>query len=500
MARIIAIDWDRHEARCVVASAAGGRLRILTARSVRLVDWTEGGESRPDVVGSLRAVLDDTRAGRAVVLVGVDRANVELMNLTLPPAKPGELPQLVAMQVFRESQTAEDDAIVDFAPFGEPGEPGEDRQGVPSAQPTQVMAAVLSKVQMEKIRAACSGAGVKPSRILLRPLAAASLFARRVSPTERVCLLVSPVGNEADLVVLMEGRVVFQRTVRLPDEVGEEPTAQRLAGEIRRTLMVAQQGPLAANPVERVFVFGGSEEHQQLTEIVAADLGVTVSVVDPFEITDVPDDGPTERPGRFAALVGMILDESYGAHAVDFLHPKRPPPPVDRRRIVVAAVAAAVLAVVAVGYYAWSEVSAADEEVQRLTAELKARDDLLKRTTEPRQLVDAIHDWQSGEVIWLDELRDLSLRFPSGRELIVQRMTMASDRSGGGGIEFNGTMRDQEVINRMEQNVRDQYHEVRSKRVQERDQGKGYPWVFETSMSVAGRDKESYVEQQAVAR
>jgi hypothetical protein len=340
---------------------------------------------------------------------------------------------------------------------------------------------------------------VKPSRILLRPLAAASLFVRRVSPTERVCLLVSPVGNEADLVVLMEGRVVFQRTVRLPDEVAEEPTAQRLAGEIRRTLMVAQQGPLAANAVERVYVFGGSEEHQQLTEAVAADLGVTVSVVDPFEITDVPDDGPTERPGRFAALVGMILDESYGAHAVDFLHPKRPPPPVDRRRIVVAAVVAAVLAVVALGYYAWSEVAAADEEVQRLTDELKERDDLLKRTAEPRQLVEAVRDWQSGEIVWLDELRDLSLRFPSGRELIVQRMTMATDRSGGG-IEFNGMVRDQEVVTRMEQGMRDQYHEVRSRRLQERDQGKGYPWVFETSMSVAGRDKESYVEQQADSR
>jgi hypothetical protein len=299
---------------------------------------------------------------------------------------------------------------------------------------------------------------------------------------------------------VLVGRAVFQRTVRLPDEAGEEAVAQRLAAEIHRTLMVAQQGPVAGNPVEQVFVFGGSEEHAQLIELIAGELGVAASVVDPFEITDVPDDGLPERPGRFAGLVGMILDESYGSHAVDFLHPKRPPPRPDRRRIAAAVIGAFALAVGAVGYYAWSDVSAADEEIQRLTAELKDRDDLLESTADTRAIVQAVHAWESGEIVWLDELRDLSLRLPSGRDLIVHRMTMASDRSGGGGVDLTGTVRDPQIVVRMEQSVRDEHHEVRSKRVQERDQGKGYSWVFETSMSVAGRDKQSYIEQQAAAR
>jgi len=497
MPRILAIDWDRREARCVVALAAGGKLRILTAKAVPLVDWAEGGESHPDVAGSLRAVLDDARTGRAVALVGLDRANVEILNLTLPPAKESELPELVALQVFRESQTAEEDTIVDFTPLGETGDQEASDSSVLSMQ---VMAAVLSKAQLAKIQDACGAAGVKPARILLRPLAAASLFARRVAPNERVCLLVSLVCEEADLSVLVDGRVVFQRTIRLPGGVGEEVIAQRLSAEIQRTLLVAQQGPLASNPVERVFLFGGAEEHQQLVEAIAGELGVAISVVDPFEITDVPDDGLPEHAGRFAALVGMILDESYGSHAVDFLHPKRPPPPVDRRRIVGAVASAFVLAVLAIGYWAWSEVSAANDEVRRLSAELKDRDDLVKRTAGQRQLVGAIRAWESGEVVWLDEIRDLSVRFPSSRDLILLRMTMSSDRSGGGGIEFSGMVRDPLVVTRMEQNVRDQYHEVRSKRVQERDQGKGYSWVFETSMSVAGRDKDSYLDSQAAAR
>lgn len=478
----------------MVASASGGRLRILSARSVPMVDWVEGGESRPDVAGSLRAALGDSRSGRATVLVGVDRANVEIVNLTLPPAKPAELPELVTMQVSRELQSTEGDAIVDFVVLGEPGDEGADDS---APQSTQVMAAVLPKAQKGSIEAACSGAGIKPGRLLLRPLAAASLFARRVSPTERVCLLVSPMGNAADLLVIVDGRVVFQRTVRLPDGVDDEAVAQRLAAEIQRTLLVAQQGPLAANPLERVFLFGSPEEHQRLTDSIGEDLGVPISVVDPFAITDVPDDGPAEFPGRFAALVGMIVDESYSSHAVDFLHPKRPPPPADRRRLVGALVSAVVLAIGGVGYHAWSQIADADEQIENLTAERRDRDDLLKLTAETTQLAEAIRDWRAGEVVWLDELRELSVRFPPGRDLVVQRMTMATDRSGGGGIDLAGTVRDPQILVRLEQDYRDSYHEIRSKRLQERDQGKGYAWVFESSMSVAGRDRDSYLEEQA---
>jgi len=497
MPRILAVDWDRREARCVLASAAGGKLRISMGKAVPLVDWAEGGESRPDVAGSLRALLDDPRSARAVALVSVDRTDVEVLNLALPPAKESELPELVGLQAFRESQAAEDDAIVDFIVLGETGEEG---TGGDDAPPTQVMAAVLTKTQLEEIQTACSVAGSKPARVLLRPLAAASLFARRVSPTERVCLLVSLVGDEADLNVLVDGRVVFQRTVRLPEGVSEEAASQRLTAEIQRTLLVAQQGPLGPNPVERVFLFGGVEDHAHLVEAVTAELGLPATVVDPFEITDMPDDGLPQHSGRFAALVGMILDESYGSHALDFLHTKRPPARMDRRRIAAGAASAVVLAVAALGYWAWSEVSDADAEIRRLSQEVQDRKDLLKQTAGKRQLVEAIRSWESGEVNWLDEIRDLSVRFPPARDLIVQRMTMTADRSGGGGVEFSGMARDPMVVTRMEQNVRDEYHEVRSRRVQERDQGKGYSWVFETSMSVAGRDKASYVEQQAAPR
>lgn len=497
MARIVAVDWDRRELRCVVASATGGRLRIASARAVPLVDVAEGGQSRADVGGSLRAAVGDTRWGRSTLLVGINRARVEVLQFALPPAKDAELPGLVAMQVLRESPTAEEDSIVDFVVSSEPD--GEVASG-PAARPRQVTAAVLQPDVLERIQAICQEAGLKPQRLLLRPFAAASLFARRLSPAERTCLLVNLVGDEADLLVLVDSRLVFQRTVRLPDQVGEEVVAQRLTAEINRTLVVAQQGPLATAPVERVFVYGGAEEHQALVDAIQGELSLPVTVVDPFEITDVPDEGLPGQPGRFAALLGMILDESYGSHALDFLHPKRPPRPVDRRRLLIAAASLAVAACLAVGYYVWDEMGRIDNEINLLADELRQKADLLKRTASQRQLVQALRDWTASEVIWLDELRDLSIRLPPGRDLMVLRMAMVSERSGGGNIELTGLVRDPLVVPRMEQALRDDYHEIRSRRVQEREPGPRHSWLFESSLSVWGRDKASYLEKQVAAQ
>lgn len=467
---------------------------MLAAKSVSLVDYAQGGQTHAEVAESLRAVLEQAGAGRGTVLVGVDRASVELIHLTLPPAKPNELAELVAMQVVAQSQTAEEDALVDFIPLGRPTAAAD----AASAEPVPVMAAVLPRPRMKAVQAACAAAGLKPDRILLRPLAAASLLARRLSPHEGACFLVCPVGSEADLAILVDGRVVFQRTVRLPEDVGEDTIAQRLAAEIHRTLVVAQQGLLNGNTVDQVFIFGGAEEHALLVEAIRGELNIAASVIDPFEIAEGPDDAPPERPARFAGLLGMILDEADRTHAVDFLNPRRPPPRADRRRIAVVLVAAALLAVAGVGYHAWGDIAAADEEIERLTAEIKDREKLLKSTADARAVVQAVRAWESGAVVWLDELRDLCLRLPSGRDLIVQRMTMALDRSGGGAIELTGTARDPQVVVRMEQSLRDAHHEVRSKRVQERE-GKGYAWTFETSISVFGRDKSSYLESPSAA-
>ena len=485
MARVLAIDWDGHEARCLLATASGDKLRVLAAGSVPLVDVAEGGgQSWPDVSGSLRAVLGDWRLGRAATIVAVNRASVELMNFTLPPAKDPELAQLVRLQAIRESQALEEGAVLDFVPMSDD-----------AAEPREVMAAVLPEAHRKGIEQACAEAGLRAASLVLRPLATASLFLRTAAP-QRPCLLVSLVADEADLTVISGGRVVFLRTVRLPEEVNEYVAAQRLSAEVSRTVVVAQQGPLGGASVEQIYLYGGQDEHQALVEQLQLDLGLTVSAMDPFETVDVSEVELPSGAGRFASLLGMVLDESRGAHGLDFLHPRRPPAPPNRRRTLTFAAAAVAAVAFSAGYYYWDLLAQADAANRNLAQEIKTCEERLKRYSQQKQVADYVRAWKSGEVVWLDELRDLSLRLPSSRDVVLQRMTLTGGR-GGGVIHVQGMVRDSSVVARIDHNLHDPYHTVAPRRVGEHPRGEDYSWLFERSIAVLPRPKSQYLPGQA---
>ena len=486
MARILAVDWDRHEARYVLVSTSGDSLSVRAAGSVPLVDVAEGGNApHPDVGGSLRAALAERKVSATSTIVAVERSSIELLHFTVPPATDTELPELVANQAMRESQLVSEDSVLDFVPSG-------DSPGVPRG----ITAAVLSAEQLEHINTTCETAGLKPKRLLLRPYASASLFGRVVPDAERICLLVNQISEEVDLVFLVDGRVAFFRTVRLPKIADRETATRRLLAEIGRTLVVASQNELGEEKVESVYIFGGSGEHEDLADRIHDELSLPVNVVDPFEKVEVHGRAP-EHPGRFAALLGMLTDEALGTrHAIDFLNPRRKPKPLNRKRIATFAAGLIATALAVVGSLVWLEVSTLDDKIAQRAKQLREMDVLLKQAEEQRVIAASLNAWEAGNLIWLDELRDLSERFPTDRDMVVLRMAMAAS-SGGGSITFDGLVRDPAIVVRMEQSVRDQYHDISSKRVQQQLREKAYAWHFETKMRAAKRDVSQYVNQPA---
>lgn len=476
MPRILAIDWDQHEARCVLASATGKKVQVLAAEAVPLVDVAEGGEaSHPDLGGSLRAMLSEQRTGRAAVLVGVHRAAVELMNFSLPPAKDAELAQLVVIQATRESQTLGQEATLDFVAISE--DPRASRE---------VMAAVLPGEMRREVDEACAKAGVKPNRIVLRQLAAASLFLRSVAP-QQPCLLVNLVADEADLTVVCEGRAVFLRSVRLPEKAGEDVVQNRLVAEINRTLVVAQQGPLGGASVETVYLFGALGEHDGLIGRIRGAMQLEVKSVDPFESVDVSDVEVPASAGRYASLLGMVLDEVHASHAIDFLHPRKPPRPPNRRRTFAIAAGIALALAIGGGYYYWSLLREADDLNAQYASRVLELDKLLKANAKQQQLIDSVRAWKAGEIVWLDELRELSLRMPPSRDAVVQQMTMSGGRGNKGVIALQGVVRNPSVVAQIDQSLHDAYHTVDTRRVGEHPRGDEYAWHFDRSISVTPR-------------
>lgn len=490
MSQFLAIEWDEHEARFVVASGGRSAVTVRAAGTIPLVDVAEGGsEPQPDLVGSLRAALAERKLGRATTLVGVARSRIELLHLTLPPAADHELPELVHNQAMRESHLLGDDTVLDFVPLGD--RPGAQRR---------VMAAAVAPQELERICNICAAAGLRPRRLLFRPLAAVSLFVHAVRPPETVCLLVCPLRTEADLTIVVEGRATLSRTIRLPATGDRAERRRELVTEIQRTLAVLPAESPPGDAVEAIYLCGNAQEHSQLAEEVEQAFSLPVRSFDPFEAVRVAADVVPEHPERFAGLLGMIADEASGRkHALDFLHPRKVPEPPNRLRVAAAIAGLVALLLVAAGYTAWTRYAEVDRQNDELAARLADLNSTMQRAKKQQAQIAAVANWLASDVNWLEELRDLSLRLPSSRNLVLLRMSMTTSSSGGGYIGLQGLVRDPKIVDEMERRIRDPYRRVRTPRVQERGREGDYAWAFESTIAVVSRSSQAYLEGLAQA-
>ncbi len=394
MPRILALEWDSHEARVAVADARRGSAVLEQAFAVPLPVRGEGLTGVDPAIGdAIGAALAMRGLSRMTTLVAVGRASIELKLLTLPPAPDDELPDLVRFQAQREFNSLDDDWHFDFVPISDD-----------AAAPRQVLAAAVSPEVVQQINETCQRAGLKPARLLLRPYAAASLLRRSrlaesgqmrvvkrkpdgsiIAPTEtaddKVRLLVDLLGDEADLTVLVGPQVVFLRTARLPTETAADATADHrpLLAELRRT-MAAVQNQLGGRRVQAVYLCDGRQEHAALAQRLSGELGLPVQLFDP--LAQVPLAGvvrgePPLHAGRFAPLVGMLVNEIEKApQGLDFFNPRRRPPPPDRRRPLVLAAAAALVAGGgrrAVGLDALAVARCADERAEPTSPSVPTR-------------------------------------------------------------------------------------------------------------------------------
>lgn len=486
MARLLAIEWDQLEARFVVASHARSRLTIEQAGAIELPAVSEGEKTSVEAVASaIQVGLKAHKAG-GPALVGISRASIELSQLGLPPARDEDLPDLVRHQAVRELGSMTESTLLDFVPL--PAQPGEART---------VLAAALASEQLVQIQTIGHIAGFKPQRLLIRPHAAGSLLQKQLKPRERVCLLVTCLGEEVDLSVLVDGQVLLCRSVRLSQHTEGENNDAPLLAEIRRTLFAVQNQP-GGGPVSAVYVCGDPQTYRELAGRIQEELSLPAEVFHPFQglrLSRALGDRLPEHPGRYVSLLGMLVDEVDRDHSIDFLHPRKKREPVSRQRIAV--LAASMLAVVlcGAGYLAYEQFDEIDREIANLRKMNQELEKSIKRANEKGAAVAAIEEWQLGDVVWLDELRDLSVRFPKPRDAVVLRMTLAGKSTGGGSIELEGLVRDPSIVSQMESNLRDDYHEVRTKRVQESVQGSNHTWKFDSSLVVGARDKEKYQSQ-----
>jgi Tfp pilus assembly PilM family ATPase len=491
MPRILAIDWDRLEGRALLVHAGPTGSSIVGGWTVSLAS-ADGSTPAPREIGArLAAAIGGAAGASATTLVGVGRDQVQMVLLSLPPAPPEELPELVRFQAERELTSLGPEAALDFIPLS-----GD------ATTPNQVLVAALSAGGVTEVRQMCEAIGVEPARITLRATAAASFVARRLSAgSSEVSLVVNRLSDEADLTVLVGDQAVLVRTVRLPDPTEVAPRARALAGEIRRTIAAARQ-QLGEQQVSRVILCGIAAESGSAATL-AGDLGLTVDV---FDVADNAPAGLTktglapESLARFAAVMGMALGEAdRRAPVLDFLNVRRRAAERKFTRQHGLAIAAAALALLFFSLVLWKRSHDLSAEIARLNAETAAQQSEFKTEQLDKSLADAasIQRWLATDVNWLDEFDRLSNKwrpqpleskeYPVADDAVVTQLTAfrpPGNDSRGGRLAVQAVARNSQVQAILEARLRDKTHQVEAVGGKADSSIPGYLWSFPLTVDV----------------
>lgn len=475
MARLLALEYDQFEARVVIAQTRGGSATFERAFSVDLSPREGASEATP-MGERLLAALTAHGVSRGDALVAVGRASIELRVLSVPPAPDDELPDLVRFQATQQFTSLGDDWPLDYVKLRQTGEEGQ-----------SILAAAIAPDLLEQIKQSCSTAGVTPRCMVLRPFAAASLLKRKYNDS-KCRLMVDLLAGEADLTVLEDGEVVFLRTVRIPQH--EAAFKGAVLGEIRRT-MLAAQNQLSGSAVEHVVLCGDHEDHAEIRQHLDDALSVEVELFDPFKSVQIGGELASKLPehhGRFAPLLGLLLDEAENQkHDIDFLNPRRKEEekkPWLRYGLIAGACAALVLAGLFIAWKTWADRAG---NIAALKETKQNREDLGEKLGNRTAKVDALDSWNRSNVIWLDELREVSAEFPPSEDAMSTVMSVQAAKEGGGLMFIEGVARDYDVIDQIEVAVSDERHKVTGSGGTPVDRIGGYSVGFKEKVIVAPR-------------
>ncbi len=437
--------------------------RILAAGSLDAEDSRPLAEQLQEQLATHKV-----RCRQAVLLL--PRGELEVTSHQLPPATKSELPELVYNATAAEFDDTAGEQINDFLVTHQ------DDTGC------ETLVFSMPDQRIKDYVASFKTAGMKLLGITFSGLGSVELLKRVIQRPAATAVSVAIGDADVDLAVTENGRAVMFRSIPCSAEE-DHVRAERLGTEVRRTLALAHHG---ADEPTRLYLIGDVETHEKLAQLLAEQLSVSASVVNPLNHVELATD--IESSSRYANLIGMACAWNGAGLELNFLAPRRPPRKASpwRRVAFWGAIAATVL--VGISFVAWKdrtdELAAIDQQKQHLK-QLAGR---ANKALAAQDVADAIDAWRTDDIAWLDELRELSERLPGGEQALIRRMSMSTDASGKGVIDLAVQVSQPEVVAHLEDALRDERHSVSSKRVTESDEKAKLPWAFETRIAFQPAD------------
>lgn len=497
MSRFLAIDWDDTEGRYLLATAQKGTISVRKVGTFPLerpeepeLPEDDSDEEAPLVAPpdeltvlttTLQRVCKEEKIEPCPTLLSLGRGKVEMIYQDLPPSKDSEIPILLKNQVIRELAGYSDFDPLDYLVLG-----GTKSEGL------RLLALTIPLSSRQALVRRFRAVGRIPRRIGFRPLAAAELLFRSESaPGEQEqALMINFVGTEIDLLLLEGKKIVSLRSVRLPDRLAAGEAMRRVAEEVDRTVAI-EGNEASEQAIRRIFVFGdrndwaGLDEHLRSREL-------ELVVIDPFTLPFVRTETPPEQSGRFAPLLGMLAEDAFAvqksrnADRIDFLHPKEAPKATNYVRIVL--LMFVMLAVTGYGLYYWNQGVVRDMEEKLAVLEKEYKEESAKYALIRPQfnILQQTRVWASKEVVWLDELRELSICLPSRQDMVVSRISFdvnETDPRFAGVIQLSGMVREDSVLMVLRNNLQQRgRYLMQHPQTSVNPAGGGYPRLFQVSI------------------
>lgn len=465
MAKRLAIDWDDTELRLVAAQSSGGGITVTDAAVIPIPEGR--------VVETLREAVSARGLEKTETFVAIGRGKAELRELKLPAVPDDELPDMVRFQAIRSFASAGESAAVDFL-VTRRGEEG-----------IEMIAAAIPQAKLDDVTKSCEDSGLALRRLALRPLTAAALYLAKHPGEQGETVLIDLLASDAEIVIARDGKVVFVRTVRLPNASAARPAA--LAGELRRSLLACGSGDVD----RRVLLWGRPAVHTADVEMLREATGGNVQTLNPFDLVDLADGVEAALPqhvGRLAPLVGLLAcDQSHADRLIDFLNPRKRIEKQTDYRKAVALVGAPIAVVALVGWLIYSQMSERTREIARLTAENAALKPTVESAITSIDRVEKVDQFLDGDVNWLSELRRIADAIPPAEELILTSINASSGSRGLTGpagsagtptIKIEGHVTAAAVIDRLEESLRDEHRRVVGDGAKSRDSRDAYGWSF----------------------
>lgn len=443
----VAIEFDKQGFRATASQVQGKNVRIRAAFEV---EHSEDDDNR-QIGAKLKSALNENGFSRGDAIIVINRSDVEIREITVPPAPDNELPSLVRFKSKTEFATATDNWEIDFIPLS--GNETTERDLLASALSGRVSARLSEIVE---------SAGLKAKHIVLRPLATVNLLSGELG--QEFCLIVDPNGEQVDLTLVNNQQVILTRSVRSNAHGDLERLFQQLTLEVQRTLASAVKR-IGTKGLDKIIICGEKKRYEPLGDTLEEKVGAAATYINPFSQITLKGQTP-ESPERYASLVGALIAQGLGRkHQIDFLNPRKPV--VQRgdhsKKYLIGGLVAAMFA--AFGFYGWYSLGQQTKTIEKMNKQLTAlRNENAGRGDEKgvEQIigeVEKVDRWLATAPNWLDELAAISSHSLDSDRVIVDKFT-ASTGNQQPVVFLEGRMKGHEINTELQMQLTERPYRV----------------------------------------